>query len=116
MAVIRNHAARWKWALLAAVLLAPLILAQSSPTLTAVEPSAGKVNDTVTLTGQNLGKESVSSVFLSDAKSDYKAAIVEQKADEIVMKVPQVKAGEYNVSLQEGDKIFIKPVRFTVQE
>ncbi len=116
MANFRNKAGRWKWALLAAVLLAPLILAQSTPQLTGVDPSSGKVNDTVTLSGQNLGKEFVSSVFLSDEKSDYKAAIVEQKADTIVVKVPDVKPGGYNVSLQVGDKIFIKPVRFTVQE
>jgi len=101
---------------LAAVLLAPLIFAQSTPQVTGVDPSSGKVNDTVTVTGQNLGKESVSSVFLSDDKTDYKAAIVEQKAEQIVVKVPQVKPGNYNLSIQVGDKIFIKPLRFTVQE
>ena len=32
-----------------------------------------------------------------------------------VLKVPEVKSGGYNISIQEGDKILILPVRFTVQ-
>jgi len=78
-------------------------------------PSSGKVNDSVTLTGVNLGKGSVSDVFLSDDKDDYKATIVEQADQRIVMKVPQVKPGNYNVSVEAADKILIMPVRFTVQ-
>jgi hypothetical protein len=100
----------------AAVLLASLVVAQGTPQITGVDPSSGKVNETVTVMGQNLGKDAVSSVFLSDDKSDFKATVVEQVADKIVFKIPQVKAGSYNISIQVGDKIFIKPVRFTVQE
>ena len=102
--------------LAAAVMLAPLIFAQSTPQVAGVEPSSGKVNDSITLTGQNLGKESVSAVYLSDDKNDFKAAVVEQSAEKIVVKVPQVKSGRYNISIQVGDKLFIKPVRFTVDE
>ena len=112
----RNKVGLWRLTFLAAVLLAPLIFAQGVPEVTGVEPSSGKVNDTVTITGQNLGKDSVSSVFLSDDKSDYKATIVEQTAEQIVVKVPQVKPGNYNFSIQVGNMIFIKPVRFKVQE
>jgi hypothetical protein len=36
-----------------------------------LEPSSGKVNASVTLAGENLGKSSVSAVFLSDDKTDY---------------------------------------------
>jgi hypothetical protein len=102
--------------LAAAVLLVPLLFAQSTPQVAGVEPSSGKVNDSITLTGQNLGKESVSAVYLSDDKNDFKAAVVEQSAEKIVVKVPQVKSGRYNISIQVGDKLFIKPVRFTVDE
>jgi hypothetical protein len=98
------------------VLLAPLLLAQVSPRVTAVDPASGKVNDTVTMTGQNLAKESVSAAFLSDDKLDYKATIVEQTAEKIVMKVPQVKPGDYNVSIQVKDRILIEPVKFKVEE
>lgn len=90
-------------------------LAQDSPSMTAVDPVSGKVNDSITVTGTNLGKSGVSAVFLSDDKNDYKATIVEQSDTKIVMKVPEVKAGSYNVSYQKGSSIFIQPIRFTVQ-
>jgi hypothetical protein len=97
-------------------LLSPLLFAQSTPQITGVEPPTGKVNDTVTISGQNLGKDAVSAVYLSDDKNDYRATVVDQAAEKIVVKVPQVKSGNYNVSIQVGDKLFIKPVRFKVQE
>lgn len=104
-------------ALLAAlILLPPLILAQEAAQVTGVDPPSGKVNDSVTVNGTNLGKGSVSAVFLSDDKDDFKATIVEQSEEKIVMKVPQVKSGVYRISVQVGDKILIKPVRFTVEE
>ena len=83
----RNKGTRRKLMFLAAVLLAPLIFAQGVPQVTGVNPSSGKVNDTVTLTGENLG-DLVASVFLSDYKSDYKATIAEQTEGQIVLKVP----------------------------
>ena len=99
-----------------AILLAPGVKAQSSPHVTGIDPAMGKVNDSVTVSGENLGKDAVAGVFLSDDKDDYKAAITDQGADKIVLKIPQVKAGGYNVSIQVGDKILILPVKFTVSE
>jgi hypothetical protein len=86
------------------------------PKITNVDPPSGKVNDSLTISGVALGKESVTAVFLSDDKSDFKATMVSQAADKIVMKVPQVKPGGYNVSIQVNGGILIEPVRFTVQE
>ena len=106
----------YKGLLLALMLLAPLVFAQSAPKVTAVDPSSGKVNDSVTIMGESLDKGSVAGVFLSDDKTDYKATIVNQAADKIVMKIPQVKPGGYNVSIQVGNGILIEPVRFTVQQ
>ncbi len=106
-----------RWLILAAVIAVSSVApAQNAPQITGVDPATGKVNDTVTVFGNNLGKASVSSVYLSDDKSDFKAAIVDQGNDKITMKVPQVKAGNYNISLQVGDKLFIKPVKFKVEE
>ncbi len=106
-----------KLLLLAAVLLlSSLVSAQGAPKVTGVDPSSGKVNDSITVSGDALGKDSVVAVFLSDDKSDYKATIVNQGVNKIVMKVPQVKPGGYNVSIQVGNGILIEPVRFTVQE
>jgi hypothetical protein len=111
----RNHVHRRLALLSVAFLLARLVSAQGSPHVIGVEPSTGKVNDDVTVTGENLGKGKVSSVFLSDEKTDYKAALVDQAGEKIVMKVPQVKPGDYNVSIQVGNEILIQPVRFKVQ-
>lgn len=102
-------------AVLLVLCLAPRAGGQNSPKITAVAPAAGKVNDSVTLTGENLGKDSVSAVFLSDDKDDFKAILVEQGAAKIILKVPEVKSGGYNISIQEGDKILILPVKFRVE-
>jgi len=99
-----------------AISLSPLLLAQGGAQITSVDPSSGKVNDSVTVTGQNLGKASVPSIYLSDDKEDYKATIVEQTDEKIVMKIPQVKSGSYHISVLAGNTIIIKPVRFTVEE
>ena len=101
--------------LAAAFLFAPHSSAQNSPHVSGVDPASGKVSDSVTVSGDNLGKESVLGVFLSDDKSDYKATLVNQAADKIVVKVPEVKAGDYNLSIQVGDKILILPVKFKVE-
>jgi hypothetical protein len=97
-------------------LMIPLVFAQTSPHIDTVDPASGKVSDTITLTGQNLEKSHVSAFFLSDKKSDFKAAIVEQGAEKVVLKVPQVAPGDYNVSVQTGNTILIQPVRFTVEQ
>jgi hypothetical protein len=107
---------RWWLFLAGGILFSSLAVAQNAPQVTGVDPVSGKVNDTLTVSGNNLGKASVSSVYLSDDKNDYKAAIVDQSDDKITVKVPQVKAGDYNVSIQVGDKLFIKPVKFKVEQ
>jgi hypothetical protein len=105
-----------RWVFLAGMIVfASLAVAQNAPQVTAVDPASGKVNDTVTVSGNNLGKDSVSSVYLSDDKNDYKTTIVEQSDDKITVKVPQVKPGDYNVSIQVGNNLFIKPVKFKVE-
>src|SRR5690242_16921679 len=96
-----------------AILVAPS-RAQNGPHISSVDPGSAKVNDTVTLTGMNLGKSSVAGVFLSDDKSDYKAAIMDQADGKIVMKVPQIKAGNYNISVQVGGQLLILPVKISI--
>ena len=95
---------------------ASVAFSQNAPKVTGVDPNSGKVNDSVTVSGANLTKDAVSGVFLSDEKTDYKATIVQQSADKIVMKVPQVKPGSYNISIQVGTGILIEPVRITIQQ
>lgn len=105
----------WLLLMLLILLASPSLFSQGAPKVSGVDPATGKVNDSVTVSGSNLAKDSVAGVFLSDDKTDYKAVIVEQSADKIVMKVPQVKPGSYNISIQVGSGILIEPVRMTVQ-
>ena len=115
----RNKLVRAGGALLAVAVLVILparpLVAQGSPSVTAVDPASGKPNDVITVSGQSLEKSHVSAVFLSDDKDDQKAVVVTQAEDKITIKVPEVKPGDYNVSIQSGNAIFIQPVRFTVQ-
>jgi IPT/TIG domain-containing protein len=113
-----NRAPRIRqWTLLAGLIACACVaIAQNAPQITTVDPNSGKVNDTVTVSGSNLGKESVASVYLSDEKNDYKATIVDQSDAKITVKVPQVKPGDYNVSLEVGNKLFIKPIKFKVEQ
>lgn len=98
------------------LLISPRLFSQGAPKVSGVDPTSGKVNDSVTVSGANLAKDSVAAVFLSDDKSDFKAVIVQQTADKIVMKVPQVKPGSYNISIQVGNGILIEPIRMTVEQ
>jgi IPT/TIG domain len=98
-----------------ALAVVPSRAQDSAAHVTGVDPDSGKANDTITVAGENLEKSKVSAVFLSDDKDDHKAVVVSQAADKIVIKVPDVKPGSYNVSIQAGNNIFIQPVRFTVQ-
>jgi hypothetical protein len=104
-------------AALAAVLVVALVpaTAQSNSRITSVDPTSGKVNDSVTAAGEGLAKGTVAKVYLSDDKDDYPATVTDQEATKIVFKVPQVKAGGYNVSIQVGNSLLIQPVRFTVE-
>jgi hypothetical protein len=107
---------------LLSLVLAPqtTVLAQTAGAkVTSVDPGTGKVNDQITVTGTNLGKATVSGVYLSDDKDDFKATIVDQDAGKIVMKVPQVKAGSYNISILVGGatgSLLIQPIHFSVEE
>ena len=112
-----KRTARFLWAVLAAVaVLVPMLFAEGSPKVTSVDPTTVKANDNATVNGENLGKGNVSAVLLSDETVDYKATVVDQAADKIVFKVPQVKPGDYNVSIQVGNNILIQPLRVKVQE
>jgi len=109
---MKNLVAR---AILGAFLLQSLAWAQASPKITGVAPETGKVGTSITVNGENLGKDVVRAVFFSDDAKDYKAEVSEQSATKVVVKIPELKAGPYNISVQVGDNIFIQPVRMTVE-
>ncbi len=106
-----------KLSMLAVLFLsATLLCSQSAPKLTGIDPESGKVGASIIVTGENIGKGTVIAIFLSDANNDYRASMVEQAPEKIVMKIPQVKAGRYNIAIQVKNEIFIQPVHVTVEE
>lgn len=98
------------------MLLPALLLAQAaSPKITGVEPETAKSGTTLTVNGENLGKESVEAFYFSDDAQDYPAEVAEQSATKVVVKIPALKAGPYNISVKVGDNIFIQPTRVTIE-
>ena len=108
--------ARFRFLPAVALLTASLAMSQNSPHVSGVEPASGKVNSSITVLGENLNEDTIVGVFLSDEATDYPAEVVEKTADKIVLRVPDVKPGSYNISIQIGNNILIEPVRFTVEE
>jgi IPT/TIG domain len=85
--------------LLVCVFLFPAVAArdpQPTPLMRTVEPASAKAGDTVTVTGDNLTKDVVVEVYLTDRKDKTKVAVVEQTNTTVKFKVPaQLKAGKY---------------------
>ena len=101
--------------LVLALSLGATLAAQRAPRVSGVAPSAGKANESVNLTGENLDRGYVSAVFLSDNKTENQAKIIEQTAEKIVFKVPRIKPGSYNISIQVGSSTATFPFTFEVQ-
>ncbi len=76
--------------------LAPLVAAaclvvyaqQAMPRMTTADPAAGKVGDVITVSGENLQKEQVAKVYLTDGKTDLQVDVTEQAATAIKFKIP----------------------------
>ena len=56
--------------------------------MSTAEPGNGKVGDVITVAGENLQKDSVAKVYLTDGKNDTEVQIVEQTATAIKFKIP----------------------------
>jgi hypothetical protein len=87
-----------------------------SPRLTTVEPDNGKVGDVATAKGENLDKDLVADLFLTDGKNDVKVVITERTNDAIKFRVPQIKAGRYRLMTASKTSMIEQPVVFEVSE
>jgi IPT/TIG domain len=61
---------------------------QAMPRMSTVDPDNGKAGDLLVVTGENLQKDTVAKVFLTDGKNDTAVEIVEQTATTIKFKIP----------------------------
>jgi hypothetical protein len=64
--------------------------------MTSADPDSGKRGDVITITGENLGKDHVAKVYLTDGgdgKNDVEVQITEQTATSIKFKLPAKSLG-----------------------
>jgi hypothetical protein len=94
----------------------------SVPRLTTVDPMTAKAGDVVTAAGENLDKNNVAGLFLTDTKSDFKVQITEQSATAIKFTVPDsVKAGRFGLVIRTPGtqanpvRDYVQPVKVTVE-
>src|SRR5688572_12561330 len=104
-------------ALLAAALV--VFAQQPMPRMTSVEPPSGKSGAVVTVAGENLEKNQVAKVFLTDGKNDTLVEITEQSATALKFKIPD-KAGAGRFALMlltvgKDPKLIEQPVKVTVE-
>ena len=81
-------------------------------------PDTGKPGAEFTVAGENLTKDSVAEVLLTDGKNDVKCEVVAQVPAEIKIKAPSdVKPGRYSLMILTGDKqrMLIQPVKVTIE-
>ncbi len=103
------------------LLAACLVAFADSPRITAVEPASGKVGDVVTITGENLQKDNVAKVFLTDGTKDTPCdTITEQTATSIKFKIPAAaKPGRLALMFLTAGKnpqLMEQPFKITIEE
>jgi hypothetical protein len=91
---------------------------QGSPRMVSADPVSGKVGDVITITGENLQKEMVAKVFLTDEKNDIQCEVTEQSGTVIKFKIPAKATGKLAVMVLTGEKeakLIEQPVKVTVE-
>jgi hypothetical protein len=61
---------------------------EAVPRITSVEPANGKPGDVIAVSGENLEKDTVAKVYLTDGKNDTLVEVVDQSAKGIKFKIP----------------------------
>jgi hypothetical protein len=105
--------------LIAVLLLVAAAAAETkSARMATVTPETGKPAADYTVAGENLAKDTIKELFLTNGKDDIKVQIVSQKEEAIQFKVPAtVKPGRYTLMILTADgKQFIEqPVKLTIE-
>jgi hypothetical protein len=89
------------------------------PRMTSVEPANGKVGDVLTVAGENLDKQNVAEIYLTDGKTDWRVAVTEQAATAVKIKIPDnAKQGRFSLmilTVGKEPKLIEQPVKVTVE-
>jgi hypothetical protein len=92
---------------------------QAMPRMTSVDPMNGKKGDVIVITGENLQKELVSKVFLTDGKNDIQVEVTEQTNTEIKFKIPAKATGRMILMVLTAGKdakYIEQPVKVTIDD
>ena len=95
---------------------------QPMPRMTSVEPGNGKIGDIVVVTGENLQKDTVSKVYLTDGKIDFEVAITGQSDKEIKFKIPAKATGRLALMIltvakdAKDQKLIEQPVKVQIDQ
>jgi uncharacterized protein with GYD domain len=77
---------------------------QAAPNVDTVEPANGKIGAEITATGQNLQKEMVAKVYLTDGEHDLLVEVTQQTATTIKFKIPAKATGRMSLMVLTADK------------
>jgi hypothetical protein len=91
---------------------------QAMPRMASVDPDSGKAGDVIVVTGENLQKDAVAKLFLTDGKNDTPVEILEQTATTIKFKIP-TKVADGRLALMvltvgKDAKYIEQPVKVTI--
>jgi len=94
---------------------------QAMPRMTSVDPMNGKKGDVIVVTGENLQKDFVAKVYLTDGKNDVPVEVVEQTATSIKFKIPVKAAAGERLTLMvlttgKDAKYIEQPVKLLIDE
>lgn len=77
---------------------------QVMPRMTAVEPVNGKTGDVIVVSGENLQKDVVAKVYLTDGKNDIEVSVSEQTEKELKFKIPAKATGRLSLMILTASK------------
>lgn len=83
--------------------------------ITAVEPTECQAGSSLTISGEELGKNTIKGVILSSNGTSYPAEITGKADDKITVKVPNITPGTYKLGLKVGSDTYVDPVEVTVK-
>jgi len=89
------------------------------PRMVSCDPGNGKVGDLITVTGENLQKDVVAKVYLTDGKNDLQVEITDQSDTAIKFKIPVKATGRLALMVLTSGKdakLIEQPVKVQIDE
>ncbi len=89
------------------------------PRMVSAEPQNGKAGDVIVVTGENLEKNTVAKVYLTDGSHDTQVEVTEQTGTTIKFKIPAKATGRLAIMVLTAGKdakLIEQPVKVTIEE